>query len=296
MEGRHKTEKRELEIKGRFMIKQANKNKKKAAEAEAAVQQMQFDLRHRHNVELAALEAAEEQGTAPTGSNAGDEAADADAGVEAVTAAAASLNVGSSATSADDDKDKRRAKAQKKKQKALEKELERERRVAEEKAGLGPDPRDIEMAALQQQLTPAGLAVLPMKSDGNCLYRAIAHQLALTGREPGLTQESYSSVRARAAAHLRAHRTDFEPFVEVADAAEYERYCATVESSAEWGGEVELRALSAELRVPIEVFKATESVPMVVGSEHNGVPLRITFHRHYYALGEHYNAVVSAAP
>jgi hypothetical protein len=40
MEGRHKTEKRELEIKGRFMIKQANKNKKKAAEAEAAVQQV----------------------------------------------------------------------------------------------------------------------------------------------------------------------------------------------------------------------------------------------------------------
>jgi hypothetical protein len=87
--------------------------------------QMQFDLRHRHNVELAALEAAEEQGTVPSSSSAGDEA-DADGGVEAVTAAAAaSLSVGSSATPADDEKEKRRAKAQKKKQKALEKELER---------------------------------------------------------------------------------------------------------------------------------------------------------------------------
>jgi hypothetical protein len=89
---------------------------------------MRFDLRHRHNVELAALEAAEEQGTVPSSSAGGETDADADAGVAAVTAAAASLNVaGSAAASADDEKEKRKAKAQKKKQKALEKELERYR-------------------------------------------------------------------------------------------------------------------------------------------------------------------------
>lgn len=38
-----------------------------------------------------------------------------------------------------------------------------------------------------------------IKADGHCLYRAVAEQLALTGRRPGLTEESYPLMRQEAA-------------------------------------------------------------------------------------------------
>ena len=69
---------------------------------------------------------------------------------------------------------------------------------------------------------------------------------------------------------------------------------------------VQVRALSEGLKCPIVVFSA-EGAPLTMGAEHavaNGVEqdagdkgwdkkkaLLLSFHRHYYALGEHYNSV-----
>lgn len=159
----------------------------------------------------------------------------------------------------------------------------------------------MELEALNANLLPRGLTVVPIKSDGNCLYRAVAHQLVVTGQggdagaASAAAEEGYGDIRRAAAAHLREHVADFMPFVEAADEGAYEAYCALVEGSAEWGGEVELRALASALRVPIEVWSAGAAQPMVVGGEHGGaaaVPLRVSFHQHYYALGEHYNSVI----
>lgn len=45
----------------------------------------------------------------------------------------------------------------------------------------------------------AGFRVSEIKADGHCLYRAVAEQLSLTGRRPGLTEESYPIMREEAA-------------------------------------------------------------------------------------------------
>lgn len=62
-----------------------------------------------------------------------------------------------------------------------------------------------------------------------------------------------------------------------------------------WGGEIELRALSNALNVPIIVYcaDAPEVILKPSGSEiDSSEPIvRLTFHRHYFGLGEHYNAV-----
>jgi OTU domain-containing protein 6 len=98
------------------------------------------------------------------------------------------------------------------------------------------------------------------------------------------------------------------------------RYCDRMGSAATgavvWGGHPELRALSATLGVPIVVYQAgappLEFTP--AGEERRNpaadgrrggeddwrlppgdVKLRLSFHRHYYALGEHYNSVVDGA-
>ena len=61
-------------------------------------------------------------------------------------------------------------------------------------------------------------------------------------------------------------------------------------STPEWGGQVELLALSSVLKRPIEVIQA-EGTPMVVGEQFTASRLLLTYHRHAYGLGEHYNSV-----
>ncbi|KAG5187590.1 hypothetical protein JKP88DRAFT_207079 [Tribonema minus] len=297
MEKRHKAEQRELELKGRALVKQANKNKKKVAEAEASILQMRYELRDRHRDEAAAMAELEEQGLAPAAADAGAAAAEAAQQARAPEADAAALRKAQE----DEEREKRRAKAQRKKDKAREKELEKERRREEERAAAGPDARTVELEALSANLLPRGLAVAPIRSDGNCLYRAVAHQLAVAAHggdgaaAAAAAEDGHAGLRRVAAAHLREHAAEFMPFVEACDEGAYEAYCALVEGSAEWGGEVELRALSRALRVPIEVWSAAAAQPMVVGEGEEGgaaAPLRVSYHQHYYALGEHYNSVV----
>ncbi len=96
---------------------------------------------------------------------------------------------------------------------------------------------------------------------------------------------------------MLAHPEDFAPFLdlvvnpgEVDALPAFHRYCDRVSKSADWGGHPELTALAQILNVPIRVHSA-DAEPLVVGTQKGSPPpLDITFHRHYYALGEHYNS------
>ncbi len=60
----------------------------------------------------------------------------------------------------------------------------------------------------------------------------------------------------------------------------------------------QLRALSQVLRRPFEVVQA-EGRPVVIGEEFldsSSTPVLLTYHRHMYGLGEHYNSVQTRPP
>ena len=71
---------------------------------------------------------------------------------------------------------------------------------------------------------------------------------------------------------------------------------------SEWGGELEIQALSRCLRESVLVYSAdapelrmSPEGPGGAGEEGDAdrrPPLRISYHKHYYALGAHYNSVV----
>ena len=71
----------------------------------------------------------------------------------------------------------------------------------------------------------------------------------------------------------------------------FRNYCARVESTADWGGHAELLALVHVLSRPIHVHSMDAPV-LVMGEEYvGGAPLlQVTYHKHQYALGEHYNS------
>jgi OTU domain-containing protein 6 len=124
-----------------------------------------------------------------------------------------------------------------------------------------------------------------------------------------LTQSStmiydYVTVRKLIADHMRQHADLYAPFLgldvdscggESRYLQQYEEYCYKVESAsdAEWGGQLEITALCDLLRRQIWIYKADSPV-LIMGEANSNVdlpPLRLVYHRYYYALGEHYNSV-----
>jgi OTU domain-containing protein 6 len=91
------------------------------------------------------------------------------------------------------------------------------------------------------------------------------------------------------------HEEDFAPFCEFTDdVPDFQTYVNRVRSSADWGGHLELRALSLALNRPMLVYSAQSREPLLIeerGSEISD-PIRLSFHLNSYALGEHYNQVV----
>jgi OTU domain-containing protein 6 len=162
----------------------------------------------------------------------------------------------------------------------------------------------VELGQINRQLAAeatGAMEVWPVPSDGNCLYRAVAHQLCA---HPAATQHDHYSLRGLAAAHIRAHAEDYSPFLgmEPGDAA-FQEYVDKVASltAAEWGGQLELKALAAALQLPIDVYAADAPVLRMQDSDGAAsaggplplLPLRVAYHRHYFSLGEHYNSTAS---
>ncbi|KAI5480627.1 hypothetical protein MNV49_000323 [Pseudohyphozyma bogoriensis] len=158
-----------------------------------------------------------------------------------------------------------------------------------------------EAADIEKGCVKLGVKLKEIDPDGHCLYSAIADQANALGLTLTQRKETYSSTRYYAAHYMRGHPDDFLPFLPSEDEsgdgimtpAEYEKYCATVESTAEWGGMPEINALSKYFKSPIWVLQAGTDL-VKVGDEWEGTgrgPMLISYHRKMYGLGEHYNSL-----
>jgi len=181
------------------------------------------------------------------------------------------------------------------KKKAAEKLVLDKQRVAARAEALDGSDRQKEIQKLQAVLRREQLSMKEIASDGHCMYRAVSDQMTQLGDTSAATKGAHMELRRVAANYMRRHSADFMPFLSVAEGKAPEEtfaaHCSSVETTAVWGGQLELRALAQALRRPIVVYSADAPV-LRMGEAFEGQPLRVTFHRHYYALGEHYNSVV----
>lgn len=221
----------------------------------------------------------------------------ADGGEEQALPDIATLSV-----SAEDEQPAKLSKAQKRRQRQLEQEAERTAAIEEEIMNMGETSRMVEERALSQLLEPRGLRIHDIPADGNCMYRALAHQCELHGLQELVDNEtsltSHQVLRRKAAKHIREHPDEYMPFVmddsDVQPAEQLKKYCQDVESTAAWGTQVELQALAAALSVHVQVFSV--AIPVVdIGAackQDGRPPLQVCYHQHAYGSGEHYNSVV----
>ena len=121
------------------------------------------------------------------------------------------------------------------------------------------------------------------------MYSAIAHQLG--------QDFTFKGIRSLAANYLRNHSSDFMPFMmgdsgEMPSMEEFIDYCQKVEFTAEWGGQIELQAISNSLKRAIHIVQMGSSM-LKIGEEFNDKPpILLSYHRHAYGLGEHYNSLI----
>ncbi len=136
-----------------------------------------------------------------------------------------------------------------------------------------------EMREMRASLGAIGLAIREVRGDGNCLFRSVSDQL--TGSE-----ESHWELRLRAVAFMRAHRDDFEPFVDTDEHDSWEEYLSDMACEGEWGGNMELVALSRAAKVNVCVHQPDAPRWEVTHFS----PRRRTIHVSYHD-GSHYNSV-----
>lgn len=154
------------------------------------------------------------------------------------------------------------------------------------------DHRAVEGENMRKLFKTHGLVERDIAPDGHCLFAAVADQLAandmplLARSEDG--EPAYKAVRRAAAAYMLEHGNDFAPFLE----EDLEGYAGKMRDTAEWGGQLELTALSRVYGAEIRVVQdgRMERIGEEEGQE-SGKTLWLAYYRHGYGLGEHYNSL-----
>lgn len=190
------------------------------------------------------------------------------------------------------------SKAARRRRKKAEQEAESQKRIEKERREMGPSAKSVELRLINQQIESKGLIICPIAADGHCLYSAIVHQI----KQNRYNDHSWpidldvQSLRNATAQYLMQNKAEFMPFIESVqnDDQKFAQYCEELRNTAVWGGHVELQIISKVLLAAIEVYSAESPVLSIddgIGDSATPV-LRLSFHRQYLGLGEHYNSVV----
>ncbi|XP_041969479.1 deubiquitinase OTUD6B [Aricia agestis] len=265
LEQKHKKEKKELQAQIQAIKKAAKNDKTKKKELTLEITRLETELDEKHKKELESVQNANQN-------------------IE--------LQLEPEELEVKETSKTKISKAQKRrdKKKLLERERNEQIELQEQENKNGP--RNLEMQAIHTRLKTRNLSIFLIPSDGDCLYKAIAHQLEVQHNKKLNVQD----LRNNAASYIMENKDDFLPFLsnpetfEMLTDAEFEEYCEKIRNTNVWGGQVEIRALSNYLKCPISIIQATGPETIEQGTEFTGPPLFITYHRHMYSLGEHYNS------
>ncbi|KAL5277108.1 OTUD6B family protein [Megaselia abdita] len=271
---RHRKEKKDLQAKIQSLKKSATKgDKKKRKEVLEEIAKLEIDSEKKHSEELNNFNNSKNK-------------------EEVIENSAPEIE-----KTADDDEttttQPRITKAQKRRDKKIREEKERAADIAEQEELNKNGPRTLETQSITNILKARNLSLHPIISDGNCLFNAVIHQLDL--KECDVTD--ISTLRDKTAKYIENHKDEFIFYMtnqdtgDVLNEEEFLKYCESLRSTSAWGGQIEISALSNVLKVQIEVIQAT-GPPTIQGAEEysNRPKLVITYHRHMYSLGEHYNS------
>ncbi|KAF9166852.1 OTU domain-containing protein 6B [Actinomortierella ambigua] len=306
LQARHRKELKDLQAKITALKKTAtkgDKKKKKEVLAEAAQLEKEISLRHKKEEKEARARtppAATATASAKENEQADDEEEDDDFDpndipidhliLEPAPKAAAAAQSTQQQHGAQGGRKPNRQKLRKDRKAQQIKELQDQ---AEKEAAGQVDMKEIERQAIEELAQVMELEIKDINADGHCLYNAVADQLAQRYEKT----TSVKDLRSETAQYMRVHADDFLPFLtnkhgDIMSSEDFEAYLKELEESAVWGGQPELLALSRVHKVPIWVIQmGSPTVKLSADDYPKQKPLMVSYHRHMYGLGEHYNSL-----
>ncbi len=96
-----------------------------------------------------------------------------------------------------------------------------------------------------QQLISHGYKIIQIQADGNCLFTSINYNLY--GKKDGM------ELRTQAVAFLKQYEEEYKLFIE--DDENFDEYITKMSDSGEWGGQLEIIALSSIHKIRIVVHQ-----------------------------------------
>jgi len=99
-------------------------------------------------------------------------------------------------------------------------------------SGLEVGPSASSELAFADRMESIGLHIVPIDPDGNCLFRALSHQLYCT-------EDRHAELRRKCVEHMQEHRERFEIFC----TSDFDGHCRRMAMGGTWASELEIRAL-----------------------------------------------------
>ncbi|KAL8906759.1 MAG: hypothetical protein Q9207_001814 [Kuettlingeria erythrocarpa] len=300
LQRKHRQEQRDLQARTTQKKKSATKKTRKSINDECV--ELERQLKEKHDLEIAQLNAKSEGNGLPREHS--DDIANDEHHHKAMNGKSLEHDIqGLTISSSQPSKDELVKKPNRQKARLARRAVEQQSMItqAAKEAEALPDLRKEESRAMRTQYTARNLVEHEIRSDGHCLYAAIADQLS-TLRLPLIPEPSenmppitdppvvpYKSTRVVAAAYIKHHPSDFEPFLE----EPLEDYLLKIRYTGEWGGHLELLALAKAYNVNIHVLQGNGHVEKVLsGTDGDTQPvLWLSYYRHNFGLGEHYNSL-----
>ncbi|CDO96507.1 unnamed protein product [Kluyveromyces dobzhanskii CBS 2104] len=307
---RHRKERKDLTNHMTSLRKQASKKTRKQVNAKCI--ELEQELETRHKSELAQL----------NGESVG--ITDAEELTPDQLLAEMSLNNDSKSSPAEADESgqqhhqqqqleqngKKRRNRQKEKLAKRDAEIAKIKEQALEEAAEQPNLKEIEQNSLDKVCEVLHLEQFDIQPDGHCLFSSILDQVKLrhqgensvvsdyhfpteyTGTK-SVTEMDIYSLRSLSSSYIRENRDDFIPYLfdeNTMTVKDVDEYTKTMESTAQWGGEVEILALSKVLDCTISILMSGRSTYKINEAGKNP-ELKLVYYKHSYTLGEHYNSL-----
>lgn len=135
----------------------------------------------------------------------------------------------------------------------------------------------VEPDVLALKLGRKGLKIVPMAKDGNCMFRAVAHQLYGNA-------EKYDLIRKNCIDYMEKERDHFSQFV----TEDFTEYLKRKRLDTVYGNHLELQAIAELFNRPILIYVNDEEPLNLFQEEYktDNPPMRLSYH-----YGNHYNSV-----
>ena len=169
---------------------------------------------------------------------------------------------------------------------------------AEEEAANLPNLQAQERLIMLNEFEARGLEEINIRSDGHCLYAAVAdqliqHNIDITLGSIASNEPAYKVIRHVAAQYISDHPDEFLPFLE----EPLDEYLTKVRDTGEWGGHLELQALGNAYEIEINVLQGNGRVENIHGKQQSVKNvIWLAYYRHSFGLGEHYNSLRQKSP